>query len=315
MKPVRSRSSCFFGAELGLCVVLLVGCGEVRSEPGAAAGGAGAASAVGSGAGPSSGSGGDSAAPCVENAIELELTVLLSGDVHSQVIPVRHAGEDAYLAIDTGAPLTFLYGAPGGPAYVEHAADVEIGCETYPVASLVLEAVGPEPFNGKTIVGIVGMDFFSEVPTEIDYPGRRVVRHLDGALPTEELFEVAVEWTGDRVIVDASLDEEPVRLIYDAGSPDTVWVGEQGRPGDEEVVLGTADGSTTPAFAGSVLLGFADDEAITVPVLRVPSFPYLEEELHELGAAGLLGASGLGFRRIGFDLTRARMWLGPRGAP
>jgi hypothetical protein len=247
--------------------------------------------------------------------VDLELTISPDEVADSQVIPVRYEGVDAYLGIDTGSPLTFVFGVPGDPEYVPYVGDVAVGCELYPVSLLTLEAIGPEPFNGRPIIGIVGMDFFSEVPSEIDYPGREVVRHLDRAFDETGLAEIIVDWTGDRVIVDAALDQQPVRLIYDAGSPHTIWVGQQGQPGDEEVLLGTADGGTTVAYAGTALLDFAGEDDVLIPIFRVPSFPYLEDELVELGAHGLLGATGLGFRRVVFDLGASRMLLGPRVAP
>lgn len=304
-----------------LCGLLLVGCGD-DSNPagghgaggtGGIAGGGGSGATAMGGAGAEGGEGG--AAACITNVVDLELTISPDDVADSQVIPVRYEGVDAYLAIDTGSPLTFVFGDPDGPEYVEHVGDVEVGCETYPVDALSLEGIGPEPFAGKEIIGIVGMDFFSSVPSEIDYPDRRVVRHLDGSVPASGLEEVAVDWTHDRIVVDAALDDEPVRLVYDAGSPHTVWVGQTGQPGDEEVLLGTADGGTFLVYEGTVSLDFAGDDDLLMPVWRAPSFPYFEDELDAVGAQGLLGATGLGFRRVVFDLGASRMWLGPRQAP
>jgi hypothetical protein len=253
--------------------------------------------------------------PCVTNTVELELTISRDGVADSQVIPVRYQGTEAYLAIDTGAPLTFVFGGAGDPEYLAYAGDVEVGCETYPVSLLTLEAVGPEPFGDKMIIGIVGMDFFSEVPSEIDYPGRKVVRHLDGVVPATGVTELPVEWNGDRVLVDAAIDDQPLRLIYDAGSAHTIWVGEEGRRGDEEVGLGTADGSVVTVYEGTSLLDFAGDEDRPITVWRAPTFPYLERELDELDAQGLLGATGMGFRRLVFALHEQRMLLGPLEQP
>lgn len=268
---------------------------------------------AGPGAGPGGPRGGAPAA-CVHNVVDLELTISPDGVADSQVVPVRRDGSDAYLAIDTGSPLTFVFGDPGDPEYVEHAADLEIGCERYPVASLTLEAIGPEPFNGRMIIGVLGMDFFSEVPSELDYPGARVVRHLDGEVPGG-LTEVPVEWNGARILVDAALDDQSLRLIYDAGSPHTLWVGQDGQPGDEPIEVGTADGNTTPAFAGTASLDFAGERDQVIPVWRALELPYIAEELAELGADGLLGATGLGFRHVAFELYRSRIWLGPRVTP
>jgi hypothetical protein len=99
--------------------------------------------------------------------------------------------------------------------------------------------------------------------------------------------------------------------VYDAGSPHTLWVGVDGLPGDEELQLGTADGATTTVYQGTALLDFAGESG-PITVWRAPSVPYLDRELAELAAQGLLGATGMGFRRIGFDLPHGRMLLGPR---
>jgi hypothetical protein len=311
-----------------LLSVGLLACGDDAVRPaatgGEAGGGVGAnggSGAEGAGAGGTGGgdagggdAGGGGAAPCTVNEVPLELTISPDGVADSQVIPVRYRGEEAYLGVDTGSPYTFVFGPEGAPELVEHVGDVEVGCELFPVDQITLEALEPEPFNGKLIIGIVGMNFFSQVPTELDYPGGLVVRHLAGDAPARGLVEVPVAWNGTRIVVDASLDDEAVRLLYDAGSPHTIWVGQEGQPGDQEVVLGTADGGTTTVFEGTAALAFAGDEVV-VPVWRAPSFPYIEEELIELDADGLLGATGLGFRRVVFDLAQERMHLGPRVRP
>lgn len=311
-----SRGMVKLGAAM-VASALLVACGDATAPGGAPTSEGATTGGAGAGGSPSEGGAGGAggASPCLVNEVDLELTITRDGVADSQVVPIRYEGVDGYLAIDTGSPLTFVFGAPGDPEYVEHAGDVEVGCELYPVSSLTLDAVGREPFNGKPILGIVGMDFFSEVPTEIDYPARRVVRYLEGGAPDVGLTAVDVDWTGVRIVVDASLDDEPVRLIYDAGSPHTLWVGQVAQPGDEEVVLGTADGGTVLVYEGDAALDFATDREVIIPVWRTPAFPYLEEELIELDADGLLGATGLGFRRIVFDLGASRMFLGPRVAP
>lgn len=279
---------------------------------GADHGGGGSVSASG-GAGAGGGAGGEPA--CSKNVVPLELTISRDGVADSQVIPVRYQGEDAYLAIDTGSPYTFVFGPEGAPEYIEHFGDVEIGCETFPVDQITLEALEPESFNGKLIVGIVGMNFFSEVPTEIDYPGRVVARYLQEDPSPTGLTEVPAEWTDGRILVEAALDDQPVRLMYDAGSPHTLWVGQEPEPGDVEISLGTANGEATTVYEGTAMLDFADDTDLSIPVWRAPSFPYLEAELVEKDADGLLGATGLGFRRVVFDLQNDTMWLGPRVEP
>jgi len=261
-----------------------------------------------------SGNGGNGGAACTTNEIALELTIA-DGVVDSQVVPINYDGVDGYLAIDTGSPLTFVFGKAGDPDYIEHVGDAALGCETVPLALLTLDAIDGETFNGKPILGILGIDFFSDRPAEIDYPGARVVRYVTSEPDTEGLVSVASELTGERVLMQGALDGADLTLIYDAGSPHTLWVGVAGEKRDEEVMLGTADGGTALVYEGTAELLLGSDPARTITVWRTPEFPYIQEELDELGADGLLGASGMGFRRILFDSAAGAVWLGPLSTP
>jgi len=120
------------------------------------------------------------AAPPV-NVVPL-VTTIDDGVADSQVVPIRLGDREAWLALDTGAPFTFLYSDPAGPEYVEHAGTITIGCETWQVPGYRDEAIGVEMFRGRPIVGLLGLDFFLDVPAAIDYPGGRLVRYLDGQL-------------------------------------------------------------------------------------------------------------------------------------
>ncbi|MGE0784726.1 MAG: hypothetical protein AB7S26_03485 [Sandaracinaceae bacterium] len=251
---------------------------------------------------------------CEVNEVSLTLTISAGGFADDQLVPITYRGEEGYLAIDTGSPLTFVFGDPDGPTYVDDAGEVEIGCERFGVPAVTLEAIGREPFRDRYVLGILGLDFFASAPSELDYPGRRVVRHLDGRPDFEDATIVDVAWNGDRIVVEATFDGEPLRLMYDAGSPHTLWVGQMARPGDEEVELNTVDGGSLLAYEGTAVLAFAG-ETRTVPVWRTERFEYLEEELMELGAVGLFGVSSLGFRRLVFDLEHDRLGLGPRVSP
>jgi len=312
------------GWAIGAALASAVSCGESDSTQPANAGAGGIAGTSGSSGGPSaggtfggnSGSGGADAASgdapsdtCLTNELPLTIT-LADGVADSQVVPVRYKGQDGWLGLDTGSATTFVFGDPGGPEYVPDAGEIELGCEKLPVSSRRLEAIGVEYFADKPILGILGLDFFQSQLSEIDYPDRRVARYRDNPAPPTQLLQVHAILKNDRVLLDLSIDATALTLIYDVGAHDTLWVGVPGKPGDLQTELGFADGSTVTAWAGTGLLAVAT-ETRSIPVVRTPTLPYLEDELVELGAQGLFGMTGMAFRRIVFDLSHERLLLGP----
>lgn len=255
------------------------------------------------------------AVPCTRNEVPLTVTFTDEGFVDAQVVPVTFDGVEGWLALDTGAGITFVFGEEGDPEYVEHVGDAQVGCETVPMALLTLEAIGVEMFQGKPILGILGLDFFTARPAEVDYPGGKVVRYVSEAPDTRGLVAVPGDYVGGRIVLDAALDAVPMRLMFDTGSPHTIHVGAMAAPGDEEVQLGTADGAVTTVYEGPAALALGTNAPRPITVWRAPTFPYVEEELVELDAAGLLGASGLGVRRMLFDRAGSALWLGPLASP
>jgi hypothetical protein len=252
---------------------------------------------------------------CATNEIPLILTIK-DGVADSQVVPVIYGGVEGYLGIDTGSPITFVFGEPGDPDYVPHIGDMTIGCEVVPVALLTVDAFGVGEFQGKPLFGLLGLDFFSAFPTELDYPGRRVVRHLAGGPDLSGTTACAAQYEESRILIDdVTLGGNNVRLSWDAGSHHTIWVGVNGEAGDKEVSLMTADGAATVVFEGTTTLAIGDETERTITVWRAPSFPYLADELNELGASGLLGVTGMGFRKIIFDKASNELWLGEATTP
>src|SRR5215208_2011778 len=55
------------------------------------------------------------------------ITTVDDGVADVQVVPIVFEGEDAWLALDTGSPLTFLFSDPAGPEYVDEAGTIQIG--------------------------------------------------------------------------------------------------------------------------------------------------------------------------------------------
>lgn len=233
------------------------------------------------------------------------------GVADSQVVPVELNGAAAWLALDTGSAGTFLFRGPDDPPYVAHAGTVRIGSAVLHLPGYGAEGIGPEMFEGKPIVGILGADFF--LPRgEIDYPGGRVVVWGNQPIPgARALPSLPLRVAGDLARVTVRLDGRDLDLMFDTGAHDTVLLGVDGLPGDEAAAVQTADGAESPVYAGTALIELPGEAARRVPVLRALEIPYISSWLvDEQGANGLLGLTSLGLRRIIFDGRRLR--LGPR---
>src|SRR5687767_3050557 len=178
-----------------------------------------------------------------ENVVTLH-TTREDGVADVQAGPVQIDGVDEWLALDTGAPFTFLFSDPEGPEFLEHAGTIALGCETWDVPGYREDAIGVEMLEGKPILGILGIDFFADVPAELDYPGGKLVRHFDGELP--DFAQATIPLHGlehDRPLVDVTIDDTPLTLLFDAGAHDTIWLGVEGDADDQPAGVQTADGA------------------------------------------------------------------------
>jgi len=259
-------------------------------------------------------SGGDSAIPPT-NTVPL-VTTLDDGVADSQVVPIRLQDGDAWLALDTGAPFTFLFSDPAGPEYVETAGTIEIGSERRQVPGYRDEAIGVEMFQGKPIVGVLGLDFFLDVPAAIDYPGGCIVRYLDRELPASDRMLLELPLRGrenDRALIDVVLDGIELTLMFDTGAHDTILIDVVGRAGDDVIQVQTADGQRSDVYLGEAILSLPEEDPRVIVVLRAPDFPYIAPELREIGAHGLFGLTSLGWRRVVFDFEGGALRLGPLG--
>jgi hypothetical protein len=115
------------------------------------------------------------------------------------------------------------------------------------------------------------------------------------------------------VIAPVSLDDQPLRLMLDTGAFHTLWLGQEGQPGDQEIETQDAEGNPLFFYLGEVDLTMAGRATVTVPVLRAPSFPYFEQTVAALGGNihGLLGLSSFQDRAMLFDGEAHEVRLGP----
>ena len=242
------------------------------------------------------------------------VTTLEDNVADDQVIPIRFNGEDVWLALDTGAPFTFLFSDPDGPEYIERAGTIEIGCEKRELSAYRDDAIGVEMFRGKPIIGILGLDFFLDVPAEIDYPGGRLVRYLDRKLPESYLELPELPLRGreqDRALVKVTLDGTELTLTFDTGAHDTVLIDAVGAEGDGYMQVQTADGRRWDVLVGEATLALPGEKPRPVTVLRAQDLEYIAPEMREIGSRGLLGLTSLGWRRVVLDFENDTLKLGP----
>jgi hypothetical protein len=288
-----------------LVALALAACDETTTtEP---RGGAGAGG-TGTGQEPQGGSGGD----CAVNPAPM--FVAANFGVASRLhVPVDRQGEAVALLFDTGSALSFFFLGQRGPTYVEHSGDVGLGCDIVPMAGRNFDL--DEPVNGLSVVGILGADYLLGGVSQIDTATATLTRRIPAELPAEQ-----AEWPAQsfddvqgHIIVPVKLDGEPVRLMFDTGSPEILWLGEEAQPGDVPVTTTDAKGNELTLYLGQVMLEIAGEPPVMVPVMRAPSFPYFEQTVAQLGGNihGLLGLSALRGRSLVVDPNESELHLSP----
>ena len=222
--------------------------------------------------------------------------LLLTTYQQQRYIRVLANGADAFLMLDTGSNLTFLQEPLGTtPDPTPNAGTIVLGCSSTTLVGRP-EAKLPD-VNGTPTIGQFGTDRVLAQPTEIDLAGGALSFHMPGVK-----FDEAMAWptasfevVQGLILPQVTLGGSPVRLMLDTGAPDTLWLGQQPQPGDVEADVEDAAGNIVPTYRGTSTLAIGSWNGI-VPVTRVPSWPYFEQTVRDLGGdvVGLLGLSSLG---------------------
>lgn len=293
---------------LALALALLA-CGDDSAAIGGAPAGGNntGGQAPTAGAPPLGGAGGE-APSCTENEVPLLI------DDQRLYVPVEVDGEPGLFFIDTGSALTFLNLGPDARGFEKDAAVLTIGCETLSIpARGGLSSLG-EAF-GQPVLGYLGADYLIESTSLLDMPGERVVRPAPSTVAEEATSwpVLAYDNVQGHIIAPVLLDATPVRLMLDTGAFHTLWLGQQGEPGDQEIETADAKGNPLFFYLGEVDLEMAARDVVSVPVLRAPSFPYFEQTVASLGGNihGLLGLTSFRERALLFDGSRNEVRLGP----
>lgn len=233
---------------------------------------------------------------------ETTLAVVTYGDTERYYVPVALDGERVLFELDTGSGLTFVYLGRGGMDYVPAAAELEFGCDTFTIAGRGFDP-GVGTVAGVRVAGIVGMDALWRHVTALDV-GRRTLTQL-ARLPAaaESADFVPVDIVLDHALARVTIDDEPLRLLFDTFAGHTLLVGHEGRPGDREQSVVDAEGTVFTIFVGTGSLRYGERPAHDVPVARALRFPYFEETVAALGGDidGLLGVTAFPEATLVFD--------------
>jgi hypothetical protein len=222
-------------------------------------------------------------------------------------VPATTDGQSVAFLLDTGSPYSFLHesldgGASAGDGPVADAGSAVVGCDSL---SLWGVPVAPDPpFDGRLVTGTLGDEHLLARPVHLDFGSREVVWHDPGVA-----FAAAASWPSARFdrpggvvrVHDVAFDGVPVQMFVDTGTADSLWLGQQGQPGDMEVDGEDATGAKFKMYLGTatVTIGSYQEK---VPVYRVPSFPYLQQAVDALHGQlnGIFGLSAFP-RGIVFD--------------
>jgi hypothetical protein len=201
---------------------------------------------------------------------------------------VTRAGAPALFMIDTGSAQTFLREELGSPA-VADAGSVELGCDTFALPGFAEAALGT--VDGLDVIGTFGLDRFLGGPSLFDVAGARLTSR--GAFPEAATWPSApFDLVQTTLLAHVTLDGHDVRLLVDTGSTHSLWLGQAGQPGDSPIDTVDSAGNPLTLYLGTgqITIGAWSE---TVPLVRAPSFPYLESYVSQLGGniAGLLGVS------------------------
>ncbi len=254
---------------------------------------------------------GDGGSDCFPN--ELNLEVVSFGDTERYYLVAEFDGQSVALQLDTGSGLTFIFTGSQTPDYTPNVGDLVLGCETIPVAGRGFDAPG-NSVAGYQVVGLVGMDFLLRQPSLLEVEQRRLTRFESfpsDLVANRGLYETDFESVADHVLLPLQVDGTQLRLLFDTGGGHTLWVGQQGRPGDRESLVRDFEGNTFPIFTGSSSVSVPGGPLRRVPVARAPMFPYFEDTVRALGGniQGLAGVTSFPGESLLFSGVQLRLFV------
>lgn len=254
----------------------------------------------------------DAGGACEENPIPL--IVVRFGDTERYYVAVEREGSTAALQLDTGSGLTFLYTGSAGPSYTPNAGTLEIGCEVMSVAGRGFDLPGTRIGAGLEVIGLLGMDFLLDKPSLFEPELRALTRFSsfpNDLVQSAATFDLSFDAVLDHALVPFTIDGEEVRMLFDTGGGHTLWVGQEGQPGDRVEYVQDFEGNVFPIYVGTATVGFPGAEPRVVPMARAPEFPYFQETVRALGGNihGLLGVTSFPGEALLFFGAELRLYV------
>jgi hypothetical protein len=245
---------------------------------------------------------------CAEDTLRLRAT-RWQGAPTALYVPARLDGEKVLFHLDSASAYTVLFAQGAELAWIEHAGDVTIGCLNLPLPGYAGLGRLP-PVDGLPVVGMAGTDLLLRGPTAIDIAGATLTRHAQAPADWSEHASIPYELVHGEMLVDATFDGRPVRLVVDTGAAHAVWLGEPPQPGDVEVVTEDALGDPLSVWQGSATIGLTGS-TWTAPMLRAERFAVLEAVEAQIGEPldGLLGLSSFPGGRLMIDPVGRRLYI------
>ena len=248
---------------------------------------------------------GQPAAPC-----EVPLRTVSYGDTDRYFVDVTIDGAVETWQLDTGSGITFRYEGTSAPAYTPDLGMLDAGCGALGFAGRALVGGHPGP-DGATVSGLLGMDFLLRAGVVLDIE-RLVVAHHEAPPAWPDAVRVPFDDVQSHALVPLALDGESVRLLFDTGGGHTLWVGQDGQPGDAVEQVQDAQGTIFSIYVGSGLLELGAIRR-EIPVARAPEFPYFQDTVDALGGDihGLLGVTAFPGEALRFDQELGELWIRP----
>jgi predicted aspartyl protease len=165
--------------------------------------------------------------------------------------------------------------------------------------------------------GILGMNVLSRFALEIDQPGKRLILHAPGAMPSSgsdwSMLPTAKRWD-HFLVVDASIGGVPVKALVDTGANQTILNGKlrdalgiaEGQAGVKAGNLALTDAKTLKTKVGPIVLDRTIWETLEIQAGDLPLFKALG--LSEAPAM-ILGNDALKQVRLFVDYAGDRIYL------
>ncbi|MCC7383824.1 MAG: hypothetical protein IT384_18425 [Deltaproteobacteria bacterium] len=215
-------------------------------------------------------------------------------------------GTPVALVVDTASPGHYVLTDRSGYATIN-----------FGKTSLRLDANGAHSLSetapgGRPVVGVLGTPYFLEGTVLVDFE-RGSIGRVRSFHPDSGWVSVPFQKQNNYIFVAARVDGRRVRLGFDTGAPDSLLIGERGRPGDVEALTNDAYGHPVRLFERPSRIDLGAGLSFSANVSRTPYFKSIEDSNRRMGidAQGLLGLSAMtaAASQMVIDNPRGLIWF------